>query len=374
MRNYLYCEYLICIMIILFCIHCEIPYNPQVTSSGTGYLVVDGFIDGGAPTVIDLSRTITLSDTSEPVPETGAQVIVEDDHNDKYGLTDEGEGVYSSVNTLSLNSAYDYRIHIFTSGGEEYESDFVPVKVSPPIDSINWVLKDGGVQVYANTHENQSGVGYYRWNYNETWEVRSEYTSYYEFNVDSNKVEPRNDQVYQCWPSDYSTNIILGSTAKLKSNVIYEQPVTYIADHDQRISVLYSILVTQYALDTTGYNFWLAMQNNTEQIGSLFDPQPSNVTGNIHCITHPDETVIGYVGAGITTQARIFINNDQMPLTWNLLPYCQYMQVPDDSVQYYFEYMGYTPIDQGIGYYTAALTPCVDCTVFGTNVKPSFWP
>jgi Domain of unknown function (DUF4249) len=369
------------VCLLLFCFfNCQVPYTPPVKLSATGYLVVEGYIDGGAPTMIYLSRTVPLSDTSEPVAETGAKIVVEDNLNHTYLLQDEGKGVYSSVDTLPINSGDQYRIHIVTSEGEEYQSDFVPVRISPPIDSINWVLKNGGVQIYANTHDPQNNTPYYRWTYNETWERRSEYTSYFKFyesyNGTQDVVVPRTSQVYECWSSDISTNLILGSSVDLRNNVVYEQPLTYIQDHDPRISVLYSILVMQYSLDSAEYSFLYAMQRNTEQIGSFFDPQPSNIAGNIHCLSQPDEQVIGYIGAGIPSQTRIYISNNQMPLDWNPSPYCKYTTIVDnkDTLQYYFGALGYSPINQGPGYYTAALTPCVDCTLYGTNVKPSFWP
>ena len=40
------------------------------------------------------------------------------------------------------------------------------------------------------------------------------------------------------------------------------------------------------------------MQKNAESLGSIFDEQPTQITGNIHSVTNPSEQVIGYVSAG----------------------------------------------------------------------------
>jgi Domain of unknown function (DUF4249) len=402
MRKSLYGTYQFCYVVIACLISRRVPYTPPVKSTGTGYLVVEGYIDGSIPTVINLSRTVIISDTSQQNPQPGAQVRVEDDHGNTYSLTDEGNGVYSSVDTLPLNKAYQYRLHIFTPQGEEYISDFVPVEVSPPIDSINWVLQNGGVQVYGNTHGLQNPAPYYRWDYSETWEVHSQYYSYYQFLQNytysyffivprtiysHDTIIPRTSQVYKYWPTDGSPNIILASTADLKSSVVYEQPLTFIEEHDPRLSVLYSIVVKQYALDTAGYNFWFALQKNTEQIGSIFAGQPSIDNGNVESVTHPLETVIGYIGAGFSsTYPRVFINNDELPPTWNAPLDCGYRLITDldkDTLVRYFVYDNLEPIadikdtiinGRTLSGFSAANKYCVDCTFYGTNVKPSFWP
>jgi len=361
---------------------CKVPYDPTLKSSDTNALVVEGNIDGSVPFVIKLSRSrmLTNGDTAARKYELGAKVIIEDNHQDTYPLTEEGNGIYSSLNTLPLNPSYQYRLHIFTSNKEEYESDFVPFKSSPAIDSIGWNLNDGGVQVYVNTHDPNNSTTYYRWEYKETWEFHSLYYSNYQYNPPDSTVIPRTVQIYTCWHTDSSTSIFLGSSAKLSSDVIYEMPLPYIPDHDQRLSILYSILVKQYALDVNGYNYWLAMKNNTENIGSIFDPQPNETVGNIHCVTNPAELVVGYINAGNTVEKRVFISNSSLPTDWNQLQICSPEKlVPNikDSLYFYFGF-GYVPVDltsiQTQLLYTGYERECVDCTINGTNVKPSFWP
>src|SRR5665213_281767 len=288
------------ILMSLALAHCKVPYTPPLKPTSTNLLVVEGFIDGAAPVSFTLSRTRTISagDTSAKKYELNAKVLVEDDHQNSYPLTEAGNGVYNSPNILSLDPTYKYRLHIFTSNGEEYLSDLVAFKQSAPIDSINWNFKGNGVQVYVNTHDPNNLTKYYRWEYSETWEFHSYYASYYQYDPVHDTVIPRVAQVYMCWKSDISNSILLGSSASLANDEIYEMPITYIEQHDNRLSVLYSILVKQYPLDVNGYNYWLAMKNNTENIGSIFDPQPNETAGNIHCVSNPAESVVGYINAG----------------------------------------------------------------------------
>ncbi len=371
-------------LVLLFFAGCKVPYDPPVNSSRDHYLVVEGFINSNeVPTYIKLTRTrnITSHDTASYITETGAHVVIEDDQNNEYPLYETGNGNYSAE--YNLNTSNEYRLHIITKDQKEYLSDFVVCKKSPPIDTIGWKFKDGNVQIFANTHDPGNNTTFYRWNYTETWEFHSQYYSTVVYNRATKKVDDRTVPVYICYDTQNSTNILLGSSAKLKEDVIYQAPLVLIPNHDKRIDVLYSIMVTQYGLDSAAYNYWNAMKSNTENVGSIFDSQPNQTTGNIHCVSNPSEQVIGYIGAGSSQHERIFISNSDMPSDWTLKKSCQEKDVPNipDSLDFYFganQYIPYLP-DYGlgspfpIGYFSATST-CVDCTLSGSPDKPSFWP
>lgn len=362
---------------MLFLANCKVPYDPPIKSSANNYLVVEGYMNGNGPTNIKISHTrnITSADTAARISETGAHVELQDQANNSYPLSEAGNGNYTG--NFFLYSGNSYRLHIKTTSNKEYVSDFVPFKQSPPIDQVGWNLKDGGVQIFVNTHDSQNKTNFYRWNYQETWEFHSQYYSMLKYNAPETTVVARTTSVYQCWGSQNSTNILLGSSAKLKEDVIHAAPILYIPNHDKRISVLYSILITQYALDSSGYNYWNAMKGNTENVGSIFDPQPNLTRGNIQCISDPSETVIGYIGAGNMVQQRLFIQNSELPAGWNLFPNCLEHTVPNikDSLLFYFSNNSFIPYSQDFtGGYLSASGRCVDCTLTGSPVKPTFWP
>jgi Domain of unknown function (DUF4249) len=365
-----------CGMLLLFFPRCKDPYNPSVLSSNTSYLVVEGYLNGNGITSIKLSRTrnITSGDTAARINELNAIVVIEDQTNAAYSLSEAGNGIYTT--TTFLNTANQFRLHIHTSANKEYVSDYVPYKQSPPIDSIGWSFKNSDVQVYADTHDPQNTTHYYRWSYSETWEFHSAFYSVYQYDIPTASLVPRTDQIFACWPTQNSTSILLGSSAKLNLDIIHQVPLVLIPFHDSRISVLYSIFVTQYALDSLAYNYWQAIKSNTENIGSIFDPQPNQTKGNIHCVSDTSETVIGYIGAGSTADTRFFISRSAMPNNWNLPSDCKAINVTSDSLEYYFHEAGYIPIDEiAPGNYSGSLYTCVDCRANGgPNVKPSFWP
>jgi hypothetical protein len=360
---------------------CKDPYVSPYKSPATGYLVVEGYISGNSITQFTLSRTIPLPGDSTLPLENGATVQVQGSDTSSYPLTDTGSGVYRSIDTLNLNPQLEYRLSIQTSNGEQYLSDFAPYKITPPIDSVNWVLNgDYSVQIYVNTHDPTNNTRYYQWSYDQTFEYTSAEESLYYWDKDTIPpqvaLRPYNDQVYYCWSSASATTILIDNTSKLASDVVYLQPVNYIPPNNVQLSVLYSILVKQYALTSDGYNFLSLMQQNTESLGSIFDAQPSQLTGNIHCITKPAEQVIGYVSAGTVSTQRIFISRTQVRSTY--APSCPAKDTifPTALVSLqaaYTEY-GYSPITYNMGW-VSNYTTCLVCTTQGgTNVKPSFGP
>jgi hypothetical protein len=362
---------------------CKQSYVSPYASPPTGYLVVEGYITGNGPTSFTLSRTIPLpGDSAIPVV-TGAQLQVEGSDNSVYPLTEKGNGVYG-IDTLALSTTVKYRLRIGTPNGEKYLSDFGAYKITPAIDSISWTADGTGVNIYANTHDPANATRYYQWQYVETWEYHSAEQSSLEYRGDTTPVmvvpRPPQDQIFRCWRTTASTSLLLGTSAKLANDVIYLQLLNLIPTGDQRISVLYSILVSQYALTDSAYNFLTLMQKNTESLGSIFDAQPSQLVGNIHCLTNPTEPVIGYVSAGTLQQQRLYISRSQVP-AW---PYFYSCPIPDtlvarqtDSLKKYFGSLGFDPIDIDpmTQEWLGNLISCVDCrSQGGTNVAPSFWP
>jgi hypothetical protein len=384
-------------LLMIFCCiaaGCKKPYDPPEIAAPNSYLVVEGVINSGADsTIIQLSRTIALSSTATPPIVTGATVAVQGDQNTSYPLRETVPGTYVAVG-LNLDNSHKYRLSINT-GSEQYQSDYVAVINSPPIDSVSFTVASNGVNIFSSTHDPTNTINYYRWDYQETWIFHSNYNSSFYSNGDTVLARNGSQQIYTCWSNDASSTIILNSSAKLKNAVIEDNPVAFVPASSGKFIQKYSILVRQYALSGDAYNFWVNLKKITEQLGSIFDAEPSQINGNIHSITNPSEPVIGYISVGATSSKRIFIVDQQVP-AWppNLLP-CTldtflYQYTPPGSTQVVNQVDEYINYDKGasnpeipissVGHpgsppegYTASTPICVDCTLRGTNVQPPFW-
>jgi len=384
--------FLVLIAVLASWLACKKPYSPKLVGNNTHYMVVEGIINtGNDSTIFKLTKTVAVSARLDSTAVLGAGVIIEGKSGDAHLLSELGNGRYGA-GPLGLDSTKLYRVHILTVEGVEYASDYVQSRTTPPIDSVGYNVTGNGIQIYVNTHNSPEQARYYRWDYRETWQFHAKYGSGYV--SDGVSILPRTTEqmIFSCFGNHYSNVITLGSSAKLAQNVIYQAPVIAIPSTSEKIETRYSILVKQYALTPEAYSYWQSMKNNTEQIGSIFDPQPSEVSGNIHCLTNPALPVLGYVSAGTIQQKRIFIDQTKLPQTWQTIyPYdCQLdsnlfcrptagggclPEVQQNLVPLPNSHIPVAAIYKGgfvVGY-TASDEKCVDCTLRGTKQVPDFW-
>ena len=363
---------------ILLIASCKNEYPLPKGTSNLNLLVVEGLLNSGpGGTVVRLSRTFNPSDTGNIRPELRAEVSVEGENSTRIILVGNNRGEYS-VPQLNLNQNVKYRLRIKTSTGIEYLSEYVPVQPSPAIDSVHWKRTNEAIQLMVTTHDPQNKTRYYRWEYDETWEIRSDFISHHQWVPDRVILRPDPFSIYYCWKSDASTAIFLNSSAKLSQDVISAQLLHNIPLAGEKISVRYSVNVRQYALSEKAYQFWEIMKKNTEQVGSLFDPQPSQLLSNIKCVSDPLEPVIGFVSAGSFSEKRLFISRSEVE-PWRYRTQCEERIIPLDSIKFYFQDRLYIPLREyynQFGFfagYHSGIPFCVDCTTRGTNIKPSFW-
>jgi hypothetical protein len=217
---------------------CIKPYNANINGPATGYLVVAGNLNSApAATIINLSRSIKLSDTSTMQYENGATVTVEGSDGTSYPSTFASGGNYN-FGVLQLDSTIKYRLNIRTADGNQYLSQYVAVIPCPPIDSVNITYDNAGGHLLVNTHNPLKNTRNYLWSYQETWEFHAAEYSYFIYKPDSGII-PRTpaEQIYTCWDSDASTNILIYSTAKLSADIVRGFQLNLIPLGDIRLSV-----------------------------------------------------------------------------------------------------------------------------------------
>ncbi|RZA03457.1 MAG: DUF4249 domain-containing protein [Sphingobacteriaceae bacterium] len=417
--------YLLALIAFTVIYSCKKVYTPQLVSVSTNFLAVDGDIFSGDSTLIRLSRTTKLTDTTQIKAELKAIVSVESDQNALYPLTEKGKGLYVlGVTTFDKNRKY--RLNIKTSDGKIYQSDFVPMKVTPAIDSIYIKqTQPNEITFYADSHDATNNTRYYRFDYKDTWSYVSIYpTNYNYINGRFNYVEQYSaEDIGHCFRFSNSTELVVGSTVKLSQDVLKQQPIFSLTSASEKIAQTYVIHLREYAITKEGFEYYERLKKNTEQIGTIFDPQPSALSGNIHCITNPTELVLGFISASTRSTKQFTLyrkDNPIEPTEVNVnveginrfaypLPYYEKCRsrlsptpaskeqgspwvftgppVADLNVQSPSFYLKANKIlatgdsllysiETGLVYtYLYAPEICVDCRLRGgTNIKPSYYP
>lgn len=357
---------------------CIKEYLPPELQSPNRFLIVEGIINAtpDSPTLIKLSRTRNLTDSALSAVEPNALVAIEEENGSNYLLQENANGVYI-LQQIPINPDRKYRLRIRTSDGTEYESDFVQPLRTPPIDSISWRRDDDEVTFFASTRDPQNQTRFYRWDFDETWEYNSEYESFIGFRNGQLFFRDSTEFVRTCWRHASSVDVLVASSGGLTEDVINEFPLTTMVEGSEKLGQRYSMLLRQYAIDQGAYEYWQILRRNSQELGSIFDPQPSQIRGNIRCITRPGEPVLGYVSASTITEYRIFVRQQQIG-PWTVDSegnICTETITSVDSAAHYLADGRLAPYyyitGGGISLVHAA---CVDCTVKGgSNRRPDFW-
>ncbi len=362
---------------------CREPYAPPAITQPNRYLVVDGFINTGANTVttFNLNRTRNLGDTTViGIPELGAQMSLIGTNGNTYPLIDpDRTGSYSTA-PLTLDVTQQYHITVTTTAGEQFVSDPVPCLANPPIDSISW-QQPLDLSIYASTHDPTDKTHYYRYDYNETWEHDSQLMSVYTVVNGYLVATDSSNQTWRCWTTDTSTNILLATSAANTTDTIAGFRLMTIPNSDPRVDIDYSILVRQYALTADAYNYWQLIQKTTQDVGTLFDVQPTQLTGNIHCTTNSAEPVIGFISATNVQAQRIYIFESSLHDWKHNQPgfNCDTMTIPTtfaNPFAYNYPNPNWAPYYFESDYVLVLVSAvCLNCTlVGGTSIRPPFMP
>ncbi|MGK7393603.1 MAG: DUF4249 domain-containing protein [Candidatus Cyclobacteriaceae bacterium M3_2C_046] len=376
---------LIYMLVLLFYGSCIDPYQPPEITLTESYLVIDGFLNANDTSTVYLSRTQPLSENEnasfEPTFQSGedrAQVWVEQENDTRLVFESVGAGLYI-LPPADLDFNQKVRLHVKNFDGKEYVSDYVPITQSPAIDSISWKVEDNGVQLYVTTHDPANESKYYRWQFEETWRFNSAFNSQFVYVEELDTIEFRWENIYVCWRDDYSNDIYVGSSERLSEDVIFEYPLNHIRGSSPRIKIKYSILVKQNVLTKEGFDYYENLKSNTESLGSLFDPQPFQLTGNIQNINDSEEPVIGFFSAGTVAEKRIFISRNDLPY-WQVNN--EYSACFPDTVELadLDEYLSsrllldeIMDMTGNVIAYRMASPFCTDCRLRGTNEEPDFW-
>jgi len=381
-------------ILISLAIGCVTEFNAKLPSGDEQILIVDGNIMEDTTVIIQLSKSYSM-DSSYIPPEIfniDAQVtLVGSNGYESSPATSLGKGKYAlTTGTLDDNTEYGVKI---IYNGDTYQSALSKPLSTPEIDSISWGQSEkyGPVSIYVSTHDNDmKDAKFFLWDYVEDWEFSEPYLTTIFLDPKTNSFYQDNSAPYfYCWRHHVSNEFLTGSTETLRENrIINKQLYQLDPSIDNRLSLLYCVTMNQKAISKSAYDYYENKIKLNEEMGGLFSPQPSDIDGNITCITDPSKRVMGYIEVTKNvTHKRMFIYSGQItrpPLN------DECYSLSNDSVLTLLKKMNGTYADfYNLGYRPAgepappsmeipaewAIASCTDCTQnAGSKNKPDFWP
>jgi len=385
---------------------CIDPYYQKITRYES-LLVVDGLItDEDASYSVRLSRTIQQQDAA-PSEVSDASVYITDDAGNSSYLKSVGNGKYRTDSTLFRGQVgRTYILHIKTAEGVNYESAPCLMSEVPDIDSLYFekdqeLFNNGtenldGIRIYLDSKPGDNST-YYRWEYDETWKFKVPDPSKARY-ISENNIVSITDYNEFCWKSNKSSEILIHPLFTGEGESVRRQPVLFIAsEKSDRLLIQYSILVKQYSISGSGYEFWNRLNQVSESGSDIFAAQPYSVESNIHNPDNPDDIVLGYFQVSSVKKRRLDVSLKDivaMDLPFYHYPCKRVATSPNDPVwshdnppktfdQIYEIYISFGFIFIEPKYFpeTSVLDEiifvkepeCNNCEVTGTSVKPDFW-
>lgn len=312
-RQLILCCGCLCVLTLLSCTdEVQLPIR-QVKPR----LVVDGLItDEPPPYPIKLTLSGAYSSGSgfpEELIINGAVVTITDNGDQTVQLEqDPLQPSYYWVRDPRFQGkpGHRYTLKVVLPDGNVYVSS--PELLAPvaPIRQVDAEFRPGNntvgqpdlYRVLIDTQDPATPGDYYRWS---TYSYVPRWTSYDPKHPPQNIISPCS--TCSCWVPYYSQLTAVLSDALINGNQISRRPVFN--------SPVYAVgkqyvEVRQYSLTRSAYQYWTHFEEQRSRTGSLFDPQPASIEGNVHQQADTTVLALGYFGASAVSRQRLVIPGD----------------------------------------------------------------
>ncbi|MCG8319145.1 MAG: DUF4249 domain-containing protein [Cytophagales bacterium] len=300
------------------------------TSSEPSRLVVQGYISdvpaknretGGDESPyfkVKLSLSSPVSNIRDH-PIKDATVMLLDDQENQQELTPSFDGEYFLYDEdFKAVEGRSYFIRISTADGNVYESQPQRLQKSLPtgpakyrIDSrLNLVeISDQsevvtleGISVYVDLPQNSSQEPvYYLWELVPAWIFKA-------------SLLPDGHPNKTCWVTNiYYLDEVVIHQDKFGQGSYPKELFFLEAETNTRLQYDFSVLIRQFSLNKETFEFWEDIKKQNERVGSIFDPPPFSIRGNLFNVNYPDDRVLGYFSVVGESTQRWFTNIRELP-------------------------------------------------------------
>lgn len=361
---------------------CITPYTAELPSSETNALVIEGNIVSGEECEFYLSKSVPLPESDVEVPlVSDASICVTGED----GLRVEGQCVKPGRYIISvpvLNPGVRYSLEV------NYNGDIYTSEPQQPLKTLNIDKVEGSQQnrgnidilITAAMPDNKEETQYFRWTYEEVWEMRPEYKCYGYWDMDKNEAV-KVDEMYPSrgWRIRQNTSILTASSVRYADNHLEKYKLYDIPCNDDRTKTLYCTNITQRSISKAEYEYESERIRVSTEMGGLFTPQPSALPTNIRCMD-ASKRVIGFVGCSMgVARYRFFVSKDDY-YTYHEYN-CKVISETDpqysderDMTRKGYELIMWSKDDLGVESRWTTHS-CVDITnSIDVTEKPDYWP
>ncbi|MEO6548077.1 MAG: DUF4249 domain-containing protein [Ferruginibacter sp.] len=277
-----------------------------VTRNEKPILVLEGSVTtDSVPYTVKLTYSGPIK-SSENIPdqyiEKDAKVTITDNLGNATALVYTTGGTYQTTDVAYIGKVgRSYSVSVVLKDGRKFIS--TPEKISPavPVSKVNVDFVDHFdfnfptyMNVSVDTKDPAAEENYYRWTF-ETWVLRQ-----------TKGVSCGNQCIAfeYCYQRFLENEVRLLSDASINGNDIKHQLVgrCYIYTYGNPL-----IDIGQVSLTREAYQFWKRYQEQLTRTGSILDPLPAAIKGNVFNAANTNEFALGYFSASAITHKKAML-------------------------------------------------------------------
>jgi hypothetical protein len=307
------------LLVFLLAGACVEPYDPQL-KGGQKYLVFEGTLtDAPGPYRFALTLSAGYNSQESIYDERvkGATLTVTDDQNRRTMFGDDGQGNFSSPAGFRGEIGRTYTLTV-TYQGQTYRSNSERLRPVAPIDTVytrfQSITKSGSdingeFRVFIDVNDPAGEENYYQWDW-----IHYEQPSFCVlYTPPGANVTYARRCCSDCWTISSSLGqLLLASDRLVNGRRLSGQRVAAAPNDD---SSPYYLRIGQQSLSRGAYQYWLAIQNLTGNVGGIFDVPPAELTGNLQNINPSGRLLLGYFQVSARREKLVYINRLGAPLS-----------------------------------------------------------
>ncbi|MBK8566508.1 MAG: DUF4249 domain-containing protein [Saprospiraceae bacterium] len=300
------------LLMSLLLVRCIDEVKLDIDSNRT-WVNVDGLVtDSLQVQTIKIKRSAVIGVGNDNIltPVEGCTVKVLDDGGQSFDFTETEPGVYT--HEMQGVPGRTYYMEAKLPDGKTILSRPSVLMKAPPLLPITAevtqkttigtngrAITTNQLSLGMNTEIGASERPYLRWRATGEYEFKEAYpmalntkTCYIKNNLDFN-------------------NIKIFDPSELEGTSLKDEPFLNTA-FDYRFADQYCFHLFQYAMSEDEYQYWEQMRDIVTIDGSLFDPPPGTVQGNLYDPNDPDELILGYFSVAGVAYSREFVNANSL--------------------------------------------------------------
>jgi hypothetical protein len=335
-----------CFLLIFALAACEEIYTPDIEAIESVMVADARIVAGNTDNVVRLYESRGFNDESYNYPNiSGATVYILDNHENRVELSESSPGVFPVNLTFNPNNQYKM---IIVHNGHIFESSFEPVPKIPDLDTVygvpetKLVIASGnndaddireieGLQLYTDIL-NEKESPYYRF----TARKIIQFTYPVEVPVMGGEVLIETMFAWDSFYPRYLFNIAappeFSSTTNIIKHPLYFMEKSVSMGNDRSFAG-WILILYQYGISKSGYNYYNDLNKQLGSDGKLFDPMYVQARSNLKCTSDSKRLILGNFEISVYKEHRFFVKFISEKDGYLIKPIPYFYQIPQFGEQ-----------------------------------------